>query len=160
MKWWYPLNLVRWVRGKALSRKRTVPHWTYYRKHNLPRNTVGVWDYNRATIIRPLVQADIEQLGLGPFMLQYGHRIKLYDYEYDIYGRAQANLNTEDAKYGELWSVEVPYDESVNAVRVHDPYGEQKEHWLRVPASIFSAREAVAWTFDLPTSRYNPIKET
>ena len=31
-----------------------------------------------------------------------------------------------------------------------------KEYWLRVPPTVRTAREAVAWTFDMPASKYQP----
>jgi hypothetical protein len=105
-----------------------------------------------------LVQADIEKLGLGPFMLKYGARSKLYFHNGHMH--LTTAVDSVGSKYGELWRVAIPYDEDVVAVLVHDPYGERKEYWLRVPPMMYSAHEAVAWTFDVPTSQYDPIKET
>lgn len=36
----------------------------------------------------------------------------------------------------------------------------RKAYWLRVPANIRTAREAVAWTFDTKVEDYHPIIET
>ncbi|SRR6266699_3834666 len=122
-------------------------HWKDFRTRPIPRKLTAVYDYNPAFIIRPLVQADIEQLGLGVFMQKYGRRQTVYD-------------AVADARYGELWEVDIPQDRPVMAVRVHDPYGEQKEYWLRVPPFLSSAKAAVAWTFNMVGDEYNPIVES
>ena len=103
--------------------------------------------YNPAAMVRRLIQKDIEQRGLGAFMLHYGTRS---DYNYNKY----------DEQFGELWKVNVRGDDDIKAVRVHDPYGEQKEYWLRVPPWMYSAQEALAWTFDMGGARYDPIVQT
>jgi hypothetical protein len=99
-------------------------------------------------MIRRLVQKDIEQRGLGPFMLYYG----------TSHSYVSHTKSLRDLQFGELWIVEVPGDEDIRAVRVHDPFGERKEYWLRVPPWIYNAENAVAWTFDM--DNYNPIVQT
>jgi hypothetical protein len=44
--------------------------------------------------------------------------------------------------------------------RTPEPDGRFKRYWLRVPPTMRTAREAVAWTFDMPAERYAPEKET
>lgn len=41
-----------------------------------------------------------------------------------------------------------------------EPDGTYKTYFLRVPPTVKSADEAVAWTFDLPAETYSPEKET
>jgi hypothetical protein len=38
--------------------------------------------------------------------------------------------------------------------------GSAKRYHLRVPPEVASAREAVAWTFDVPVKAYQPVIET
>ena len=41
-----------------------------------------------------------------------------------------------------------------------EPDGEFKNYWLRVPPDVGTAREAVAWTFNLSTEEYDLAVET
>jgi len=41
-----------------------------------------------------------------------------------------------------------------------EPDGTRKVYFLRVPPTIITAKEAVAWTFDQPGEEYNPLEET
>jgi hypothetical protein len=40
------------------------------------------------------------------------------------------------------------------------PDGTYKDYFLRVPPTVRTAREAVAWTFDLDPTVYAPVLET
>lgn len=63
-----------------------------------------------------------------------------------------------------LWHREIPNDEAIvlleviNSTRETD--GHFKYYWLRVPPTMTKAREAAAWTFDLPVEKYAPMIET
>ncbi len=41
-----------------------------------------------------------------------------------------------------------------------EPDGTYKHHFLQVPATVRTAREAVAWTYGLPEQRYRPVVRT
>lgn len=41
-----------------------------------------------------------------------------------------------------------------------EPDGSFKDYWIRVPPSVGSAREAVAWTFDVQADEYAPAVQT
>ena len=60
---------------------------------------------------------------------------------------------------GRLYRLKIPGDEAVVAVRVKDP-STDREYWLRVPPQITRARDAVAWTFALPSKEYKPGVES
>ena len=67
--------------------------------------------------------------------------------------------------YGELYRVARPDDSDLVMVRVinstPEPDGTSKVYWLRVPPTIESAREAVAWTFGIERAHdYAPVAET
>jgi hypothetical protein len=65
---------------------------------------------------------------------------------------------------GELYRAAVPNDEPLVMVRVlnstPDPDDSRKSYWLRVPPSVRTAREAVAWTFGQRPDIYRPAMET
>ena len=81
----------------------------------------------------------------------------------DIYG---ANRWLQDSgavevsrdERGILWRKNVVDDEPVVMVEVVNSSGEDKHYWLRVPPTMTTAAEAVAWTFD--TDDYTPEVET
>ena len=67
-------------------------------------------------------------------------------------------------KWGALYRKEIPGDEPLVMVRVlnstpeHD--GSRHVYWLRVPPTIETAREAVAWTFNVEAKNYRPQIES
>jgi hypothetical protein len=75
-----------------------------------------------------------------------------------------ATLLDHDERYGTLWRRDLPNDEPIVMIEVvnstPEPDGRFKRYWLRVPPGMTTAREAVAWTFDMPTEEYAPVKET
>lgn len=71
-------------------------------------------------------------------------------------------LQSDDV--GDLYRIELPDDEPIVLVGVvnstPEPDGHSKRYLLRVPPTITSAREAVAWTFDVKPQHYRPALET
>ena len=69
-----------------------------------------------------------------------------------------------DEQYGTLWRREIKGDEPIVILEVinstREPDGRFKHYWLRVPATIKTAHEASAWTFDIPAEKYAPQIET
>lgn len=65
---------------------------------------------------------------------------------------------------GRLWRVDLSPDEPLVLVEVENATrevdGTRRRYFLRVPPDIETAREAVAWTFGLPTESYRPLSET
>jgi len=65
---------------------------------------------------------------------------------------------------GILYRLELRDDEPLVMVKVlnttPEPDGTRKEYFLRVPPSIQTAREAVAWTFDMSAAEYSPQRQT
>jgi len=65
---------------------------------------------------------------------------------------------------GVLWRCPVPGEEPLVMVEVHDatpaPDGTRRAYWLRVPPEMHTARQAVAWTFDLDEHDYGPAAQT
>ena len=67
-------------------------------------------------------------------------------------------------KWGALYRKEIPGDEPLVMVRVcnltPEPDGHIKIYWLRVPPTIETAHEAVAWTFNVEAKNYRPQIES
>ncbi|HEY9777142.1 MAG TPA: hypothetical protein V6C81_25480 [Planktothrix sp.] len=63
-----------------------------------------------------------------------------------------------------LYRKQQPNDEPITLVQVRnstpEPDGTYKEYFLRVPPTMRSAREAVAWTFGMTADQYKPDRET
>ena len=76
---------------------------------------------------------------------------------------SNAKLISQD-KVGKLWRKEIPEDEPLVMVELlnstAEPDGSYKTYFLRVPPTIKTAREAVAWTFDEVEENYAPLQET
>lgn len=66
--------------------------------------------------------------------------------------------------YGTLYRKELPNDEPIVMVKVinstPEPDGSFKDYFLRVPPQFTRARDAVAWTFDLPSDEYQLAAQT
>ena len=83
------------------------------------------------------------------------------------YDRLMAQLNAKRVQaddYGELYYIPLTDDEPVVLVKVEnstaEPDGTFKSYILRVPPTIKRARDAVAWTFDVPPAEYAPVAQT
>jgi len=88
----------------------------------------------------------IERIGQGRYLLDSGAR----------------EVHRDD--YGTLYRKEVPGDEPLVMVKVlnatPEPDGSFKDYFLRVPSTMRTAREAVAWTFGKNPDNYEPGQET
>jgi hypothetical protein len=65
---------------------------------------------------------------------------------------------------GVLYHLPLQGDEDLVMVKVRnstpEPDGSTRDYYLRVPPSMRTAREAVAWTFGLTPNEYRPVRET
>jgi hypothetical protein len=65
---------------------------------------------------------------------------------------------------GVLYRKEIPGDEPIVMARVvnstPEADGHKKIYWIRVPPTVTTAREAVAWTFNVDAKKYRPQVET
>jgi len=57
---------------------------------------------------------------------------------------------------GELWQGPAPLGVRARRLRVWDDTG---THWIRVPPQMESVKQALAWTFDVSESDYDPDHE-
>jgi hypothetical protein len=69
-----------------------------------------------------------------------------------------------DECYGTLWRREIPGDDPIVMIKVvnstRESDGSFRHYWLRVPPTVQTAREAVAWTFGLAPEQYAPTIES
>ncbi len=88
----------------------------------------------------------IERYGTQQFLLDAGVEIRQHD------------------KFGSLYVKEVWGDEPIVMVHITnatpEPDGQYRTYFLRVPPTIRTAREAVAWTFGMTADEYDPIVES
>jgi hypothetical protein len=88
--------------------------------------------------------------------------IERYGQEKFLFDAGAAEIQCDD--FGVLFRKELPGDEPIVMVKVvnstPEPDGSFKDYFLRVPPTIATAREAVAWSFDVPTKNYELVQQT
>jgi hypothetical protein len=92
-------------------------------------------------------------------------RVMIDLYQADKYVRDSGSKLIHEGRDGRrLWSRSVPDDESIVMVEVtnstKEPDGTFKKYMLRVPPDTRNADEAVAWTFGMTSTEYEPQVET
>jgi hypothetical protein len=91
-------------------------------------------------------------------------RVMLEHYGFDRYLRHAGATRVHQDGTGILWRAEFDDDQPLVMVEVvnatQEPDGNHHIYWLRVPPTVGSAREAVAWTFGLNADQYRPLRET
>ncbi|MGW5679368.1 DUF6745 domain-containing protein [Streptomyces sp. NPDC003860] len=99
---------------------------------------------------------DEENAELRRVMLEY------YGYERYLGESGAEPLHKDEA--GTLWRIALQGDEDVVMVEVlnstAEPDGTFRTYWLRVPPSVRTAKEGVAWTFGLDVEEYAPLRQT
>jgi len=91
-------------------------------------------------------------------------RVMLEHFGYERYLREAGARKLGSDETGTLWYLDLPGDEPLVMVEVvnstPEPDGTSRVYWLRVPPTIRSAREGVAWTFGLTAEEYQPLVQT
>jgi hypothetical protein len=81
-------------------------------------------------------------------------RVMLESYGFDRYLRDAGATRVHQDGTGILWRAEFDDDQPLVMVEVlnatPEPDGTHRTYWLRVPPTVGSAREAVAWTSRTP----------
>lgn len=78
----------------------------------------------------------------------------LKKYGYEKFAKELGAEIVHEDKFGKLIKVG-----DITFVKVKDA-STPREYLLRVPSEMKRAKQAVAWTFNMPEEQYNPIKET
>jgi hypothetical protein len=91
-------------------------------------------------------------------------RVMLEHFGYERYAREFGATRQHEDDTGVLWHVAMDRDEDLAMVEVvnstPEPDGTHRVYWLRVPPWVRTARQGVAWTFDLTEEQYRPLVET
>ncbi|MFF8958499.1 DUF6745 domain-containing protein [Streptomyces sp. NPDC014894] len=91
-------------------------------------------------------------------------RVMLEFYGYDRYLAESGAEPLHRDETGVLWRIALRGDEDVAMVEVvnstAEPDGSFRTYWLRVPPTVRTAREGVAWTFGLEDQAYEPLRQT
>ncbi len=91
-------------------------------------------------------------------------RVMLEIFGEERYLRESGATMVQKDECGELYKVSFPGDEALTMVRVRNSSQEKdgtyKYYFLRVPPTIETAKEGVAWTFGVDASEYFPVIET
>ncbi|MBU2670872.1 hypothetical protein KOI35_45960 [Actinoplanes bogorensis] len=91
-------------------------------------------------------------------------RVMLEHFGYDRYLRGAGARALHQDETGTLWHLPLPGDEPLVMVEVvnatPEPDGTSRIYWLRVPPTTTTAREGVAWTFNLTADEYHPQIQT
>lgn len=91
-------------------------------------------------------------------------RVMVEHFGYDRYIDESGATPIHRDDTGVLWRIELPDDEPIVMVEVinatPEPDGTRRKYWLRVPPYVRTARQGVAWTFNLTEDDYHPTQET
>lgn len=91
-------------------------------------------------------------------------RVMLEHFGFDRYLRESGATKTQSDETGTLWRINLRNDEPLVMVEVlnasPEPDSTFRTYFLRVPPSVRTAREGVAWTFDLTSEEYAPLLQT
>lgn len=177
--WWWPHRRFVMVSERPLEISREladpgVPRgWGSHRLHREDGPAVvwpdgwGVWAWHgvrvpQRVIEQPDTLSPAEILGESNAEVR---RVMMERFGPDrLLRETDAELVDDDGEFGKLWRLPVDGDEDLVMVEVVnstlEPDGSAKDYWLRVPPGVGSAREAVAWTFDVPADLYQPTVQT
>ena len=91
-------------------------------------------------------------------------RVMIERMGYQRYLRESGATLAHEDRYGKLWRAPRPDDTDIVMVEVinstPEPSGERNRYMLRVPPTVTTAHEAVAWTFGKTAAQYAPEVET
>jgi len=91
-------------------------------------------------------------------------RVMLDRFGTDRYVREIGARKLSSDDFGTLWRADLRGDEPLVMVEVvnatAEPDGSFKDYWLRVPPTMRTAREAVAWTFGKTAAEYTPAVQS
>ncbi|HEX8861736.1 MAG TPA: hypothetical protein VGC06_22070 [Actinomycetes bacterium] len=168
--WWWPFEqaVILTERPCALDPARDEQGRLHHPTGPLVayRDGWGVWAWHGVRVPRQLIERPdtitVEQIRATRNLEV--RRVLLERYGPDRYLRdADATLAHVD-EYGKLWRCDLPAEEPLTMVEVvnatPEPDGTHATYLLRVPPGVRTAKEAVAWTFDMATDDYHPAAQT
>jgi hypothetical protein len=160
--WWWPFSKVC-----IISERPAVMTWDTNTRINIHnekgpaikyRDDWAIWAIHGVRVPQEVVESpkDIPATKVMEEMIdRMGYEILVME--------INAKVINED-KLGKLLRIEIENDEAIQIVEVLNKTpeitGEHKRYFLRVPPTMTTAAEAVAWTFDVEPKEYRPSKET
>jgi len=126
----------------------------------------GIWALHGVPVPRRLID-EPESITIQEILFQ--KNVEMRRLLIERYGQARFEGETgaglvHSDETGWLYRKRVPFHESLCLLRVMnttpEPDGTRKEYWLRVPPTMRTSREAVAWTFGLDAFQYKPGSES
>jgi hypothetical protein len=137
--------------GKYAAIESDVENFYYWHGVEVPSFVVTRPDWITIRHIETETNAEVRRV-----------MIERYGQERFLADAGAVEIHRDD--FGTLFRKDLPNDEPIVMVKVvnstAEPDGSFKDYFLRVPPQITTAREAVAWTFDLPKEGYRPLLQT
>ena len=166
--WWWPFEQLVIVSDR--------PSYTSFddrlRLHNdrgaavLFRDGYGLWAVHGVRVPREVIESP-ETLNAEAIAGERNaevRRVMIERFGLDRYIRDSGATQIEKDDWGTLWRAALPDDEPLVMVEVvnstPEADGSFRTYFLRVPPTMKSAHQAVAWTFELPESTYAPEIQT
>lgn len=166
--WWWPFEDTVIITPKPTLINRDEQG----RLHSLTGAAVlypdgfGVWAVHGVRVPKDIIE---DPSSITPERIQKETNAEVRRVMIDKYGKdryiidSKAKIISED-DYGVLYSAGLPGDEALVMVKVvnstPEPDGSFKDYFLRVPPTIKTAREAVAWSFEVDEKKYKVQIET
>ena len=123
-----------------------------------------VYSWHGTTVPRDLIELPIT---VGRINTQWNaelRRVMIDRYGMAKYLKDAGAVKVHEDECGILYRKEFADDEPLVMVKVKnsspEPDGSFRDYFLRVPPHIATAREAVAWTFEMKPSEYEPKRQT
>jgi hypothetical protein len=168
--WWWPFERVAILTERPCM--LAMAHDEQGRLHRPTGPVVaypdgwGIWAWHGVRVPRQVIERP-DTITVGQIRTTGNlevRRVLLERYGLDRYLRdADATLVQVD-DYGRLWRCELPEDELLTIVEVDnataEPDGTFATYLLRVPPTMRTAKEAVAWTFGMAADDYHPVVQT
>jgi hypothetical protein len=124
------------------------------------------WYYSRGTVIPARFVEKRDEITVGEIKKQYNAELRrilceLYGWERFLRDAGAEKVHRDG--FGTLWRVNDGGRETAMYVEVENATaenGRRRRFFLRVPPTMRTAHEAVAWTFGLTMGSYKPVEES
>jgi hypothetical protein len=168
--WWWPFEhvVILTERPCALDLARDERGRLHHPAGPLVAYPDGwaVWAWHGVRVPRELVERPdaITVAQIRATRNLEARRLLLERYGLDRYLRDADATMVHTDEVGKLWRCELPGDEPLAIVEVvnatPEPDGTHAMYLLRVPPTMRTARQAVAWTFEMAAEDYHPATQT
>ena len=124
----------------------------------------GVWAIHGLRIEKRFIEEPVNMKDIDSCANQELKRVLI-----ERYGEHQYILDSgispiQKDKFGELYRKDVAGDEPIVMVRVQNSTpekdGSRHIYWLRIPPTIKTAKEGIAWTFGVSSKEYTPLSKS